>query len=117
MLKIVRPVWTRGAVQTLTVTFRLSHSEQFGSMSSCPTAHRVPATLLGSMAFGGRADADTSAKMVQMFLERGHDELDTAFMYTDGSAEKIIGAMQLPQTGETNTRIKNKQKIHSLLAF
>lgn len=66
-------------------------------------AHRVPATLLGSMAFGGRADAGTSTKMVQEFLKRGHDELDTAFMYTDGQAETIIGQMKLPNTGMRTT--------------
>jgi len=60
---------------------------------------KLPVTLLGSMAFGGRADAHTSAQMVQVFLERGHDELDTAFMYNDGQAETIIGDMQLPSTG------------------
>jgi len=60
---------------------------------------KLPVTLLGSMAFGGRADANTSAQMVQVFLERGHDELDTAFMYNDGQAETIIGDMQLPSTG------------------
>lgn len=74
-------------------------------MSSGQTARKVPATLLGSMAFGGRADADTSTKMVQAFLERGHTELDTAFMYMDGKAETIIGAMHLPQTGRTSARI------------
>ncbi|KAB5537256.1 hypothetical protein PHYPO_G00116720 [Pangasianodon hypophthalmus] len=92
------------AGQALAVALRRSHSEQFCSMSSCQTARRVPATLLGSMAFGGRADADTSAKMVKVFLERGHEELDTAFMYNDGNAEMIIGAMQLPQTVRIATK-------------
>uniref|UniRef100_A0A8C4A7Q3 NADP-dependent oxidoreductase domain-containing protein n=1 Tax=Denticeps clupeoides TaxID=299321 RepID=A0A8C4A7Q3_9TELE len=54
------------------------------------------ATLLGSMAFGGRADAEVSEKMVAAFLRRGHGELDTAFMYNDGQSEAIIGALQLP---------------------
>lgn len=103
MLKAVISGWTRSGLQTLTVALRLTSSEQFRSMSSCPGAHRVPVTLLGSMAFGGRADADTSAQMVNVFLERGHDELDTAFMYTDGHAEAIIGAMQLPHTGGTGS--------------
>lgn len=60
---------------------------------------RPPVTLLGSMAFGGRADAHLSAQLVQLFLERGHEELDTAFMYNDGQAETIIGNMQLAKTG------------------
>lgn len=63
---------------------------------------KLPVTLLGSMAFGGRADAHLSAQLVQVFLERGHGELDTAFMYNDGQAETIIGNMQLPKTGKTS---------------
>lgn len=57
------------------------------------------------MAFGGRADAKLSAQLVQVFLERGHDEVDTAYMYNDGQAESIIGDMQLPKTG----RVLSKQ--------
>lgn len=58
-----------------------------------------PVTLLGSMAFGGRADAQLSAQMVHKFLESGHNELDTAYMYTDGQSETIIGGLRLPATG------------------
>uniref|UniRef100_A0A8C1AWR9 NADP-dependent oxidoreductase domain-containing protein n=1 Tax=Cyprinus carpio carpio TaxID=630221 RepID=A0A8C1AWR9_CYPCA len=65
---------------------------------------RPPVTLLGSMAFGGRADAHLSAQLVQLFLERGHEELDTAFMYNDGQAETIIGNMQLPKTVRIATK-------------
>ena len=79
---------------------KLSRCAQSVSMSSCQTGLRnVPATLLGSNAFGRRADADLSGKMVQVFLERGHHELDTAFMYADGRSETIIGGMRLPKTG------------------
>ncbi|KAK3512741.1 hypothetical protein QTP70_023522, partial [Hemibagrus guttatus] len=103
MLKAVRSAGLC-SVQKLTVTLILPRSARFGSMSLCRTARKVPASVLGSMAFGGRADADTSAKMVQAFLERGHVELDSAFMYTDGNAEAIIGAMQLPQTVRIATK-------------
>lgn len=70
-------------------------------MSSQAVQAKIPSTLLGSMAFGGRADADLSFSMVQEFMRRGHQELDTAFMYTEGQAETIIGGMQLPQTSMT----------------
>ncbi|KAL7843262.1 hypothetical protein AOLI_G00247740 [Acnodon oligacanthus] len=74
-------------------------------MSSCQAGRtKVPATLLGSNAFGGRADADLSRKMVQAFLERGHHELDTAFMYADGRSETIIGGMKLPKTVRIATK-------------
>ncbi|RXN12220.1 aflatoxin B1 aldehyde reductase member 4-like protein [Labeo rohita] len=65
---------------------------------------KLPVTLLGSMAFGGRADAKLSAQLVQVFLERGHDEVDTAYMYNDGQAESIIGDMQLPKTVRIATK-------------
>lgn len=51
------------------------------------------------MAFGGRADAKQSRDMVQAFLDRGHNQVDTAYMYTDGKSETIIGGMNLPKTG------------------
>ncbi|KAL6464938.1 hypothetical protein MHYP_G00272550 [Metynnis hypsauchen] len=74
-------------------------------MSSCQAGQtKVPATLLGSNAFGGRADADLCGRMVQAFLERGHHELDTAFMYADGRSETIIGGMQLPKTVRIATK-------------
>lgn len=51
------------------------------------------------MAFGGRADAEQSLEMVKSFLGRGHNLVDTAFMYADGKAETVIGGMNLPKTG------------------
>lgn len=78
-----------------TIQKQTLHFNQLRNMSQS----KLPVTLLGSMAFGGRADAHMSAQMVQVFLERGHNELDTAFMYNDGQAETIIGDMQLPTTG------------------
>lgn len=58
-----------------------------------------PVSLLGTMAFGGRADAEQSRDMVQAFLDRGHNQMDTAHMYMDGKSETIIGGMNLPKTG------------------
>ncbi|KAJ7999045.1 hypothetical protein DPEC_G00211320 [Dallia pectoralis] len=65
--------------------------------SSESTRPKRPTSVLGSMAFGGRADVGTSTNMVNAYLARGHNELDTALMYTDGQAETIIGEMNLPQ--------------------
>lgn len=67
------------------------------NMSSSPV--KRPVSLLGTMAFGGRADAEQSLAMVQTFLGRGHNHLDTAFMYVDGKSEPAIGGMALPKTG------------------
>ena len=40
-------------------------------------------------------DAPASAAAVRAFLERGHTELDTAFMYSDGQSESILGGLGL----------------------
>ncbi|KAG2458902.1 ARK72 reductase, partial [Polypterus senegalus] len=64
----------------------------------------VPRTVLGSMAFGGRADASTSNIMLRAFLERGHDTIDTAFMYNDGQSEAILGSMGLEATVKIDTK-------------
>uniref|UniRef100_A0A8D3BKF7 Aldo-keto reductase family 7, member A3 (aflatoxin aldehyde reductase) n=1 Tax=Scophthalmus maximus TaxID=52904 RepID=A0A8D3BKF7_SCOMX len=58
-----------------------------------------PVSLLGTMAFGGRADAELSLEMAQAFLARGHSRVDTALMYVDGKSEAVIGGMNLPNTG------------------
>ncbi|MGH0168046.1 UNVERIFIED_CONTAM: hypothetical protein FKN15_073673 [Acipenser sinensis] len=68
------------------------------------TQSKLPVTLLGSNAFGGRADADTSAAMVRAFLERGHNEVDTAYMYVDGQSETVIGGMGLAKTVQIATK-------------
>ncbi|XP_030585492.1 aflatoxin B1 aldehyde reductase member 4-like [Archocentrus centrarchus] len=65
---------------------------------------KKPVSLLGSMAFGGRADAEQSLEMVKAFLDRGHNQLDTAFMYVDGKSETIIGGMNLPKTVSIATK-------------
>lgn len=62
------------------------------------TTVKRPVSLLGTMAFGGKADAQQSLDMVKAFLARGHQHLDSAFMYTAGQSETIIGGMQLPST-------------------
>ncbi|XP_029948190.1 aflatoxin B1 aldehyde reductase member 4-like [Salarias fasciatus] len=84
----------------------LTRSQRFAvsrrTMSSSKATR--PVSLLGSMAFGGRADAAQSLEMVTVFLDRGHKHLDTAFMYTDGRAEAIIGDMKLPKTVSIATK-------------
>ncbi|KAM6927329.1 aflatoxin B1 aldehyde reductase member 3 [Xenentodon cancila] len=63
-----------------------------------------PETLLGTMAFGGRADAEQSRDMVTAFTDRGHCRLDTASMYVDGKSESVIGGMSLPKTVRIATK-------------
>lgn len=54
-----------------------------------------PATVLGAMEMGGRMDQTSSASSVQAFLKRGHTEIDTAFVYTEGRSETILGGLGL----------------------
>ncbi|XP_034022105.1 aflatoxin B1 aldehyde reductase member 3 [Thalassophryne amazonica] len=65
---------------------------------------KKPVSLLGSMAFGGRVNAEQSLEMVTVFLQRGYDHIDTAFMYADGKSEQVIGAMNLPHTVSIATK-------------
>jgi aflatoxin B1 aldehyde reductase len=47
------------------------------------------------MMMGGWMDATSSAAAVRAFLDRGHTEIDTAFAYTDGQSETLLGGMGL----------------------
>ncbi|XP_062889254.1 aflatoxin B1 aldehyde reductase member 3 [Mobula hypostoma] len=64
-----------------------------------------PRTVLGTMEFGRRADPEQSALILKAFLERGHDELDGAFMYTEGRSEQIIGSLDLAQRVKIATKV------------
>lgn len=71
-----------------------------------------PVSVLGTMAFGGRADAEQSLEMVKSFLDKGHNQLDTAFMYMDGKSETIIGGMNVPKTGKCGAVILTVNTDH-----
>ncbi|XP_048077943.1 aflatoxin B1 aldehyde reductase member 2-like isoform X2 [Ursus arctos] len=70
-----------------------------------------PATVLGTMEMGRRMDAPSSAEAVRAFLERGHTELDTAFMYCDGQSESIVGGLGLG-LGGGDCRVKIATKAN-----
>ncbi|XP_031235106.1 aflatoxin B1 aldehyde reductase member 2 isoform X2 [Mastomys coucha] len=54
-------------------------------------------------------DASASAATVRAFLERGHSELDTAFMYSDGQSENILGGLGLGLgSGDCTVKIATK---------
>ena len=67
-----------------------------------------PATVLGTMEMGRRMDAPSSAEAVRAFLERGHTELDTAFMYCDGQSESIVGGLGLGLGGGPDCRLAQR---------
>ncbi|EAW94879.1 aldo-keto reductase family 7, member A3 (aflatoxin aldehyde reductase), isoform CRA_b [Homo sapiens] len=64
-----------------------------------------PATVLGAMEMGRRMDAPTSAAVTRAFLERGHTEIDTAFVYSEGQSETILGGLGL-RLGGSDCRVK-----------
>lgn len=68
-----------------------------------------PGTVLGTMEMGRRMDASASAATVRAFLERGLNELDTAFMYCDGQSESILGSLGLGLgSGDCTVKIATK---------
>ena len=48
---------------------------------------------LGAMTFGGQTNARDADRMLGMFLDEGYSWVDTAFMYTDGKSERILGRL------------------------
>uniref|UniRef100_A0A2K6EJ70 Aldo-keto reductase family 7 like/pseudo n=1 Tax=Propithecus coquereli TaxID=379532 RepID=A0A2K6EJ70_PROCO len=70
-----------------------------------------PATVLGAMEMGRRMDAPASAAAVRAFLERGHTEVDTAFVYSDGQSESILGDLGLG-LGGSRCRVKIATKAN-----
>lgn len=88
-VQLIKSYYLKGLVVHLTAT---------GNRRNMSLEKR-PVSLLGTMAFGGRADAEQSRNMVQAFLDRGHNQVDTAYMYMDGKSETIIGGMHLAKTG------------------
>ena len=63
--------------------------------------------VLGTMNFGPQLDTAASRAMVEVFLESGCRELDTAYVYNDGSTENILGEI-LPELNVGNYAIATK---------
>src|SRR5690348_13707519 len=51
----------------------------------------VSAYGLGTNAFGGRADEQTSVAIIHHAIDHGVNLIDTANVYTDSNSERIIG--------------------------
>ena len=49
--------------------------------------------ILGTMNFGPQVDPAGSKEMVHRFLEAGHCELDSAYVYNNGETERILGTI------------------------
>ncbi|MDI3270081.1 MAG: aldo/keto reductase, partial [Bacillota bacterium] len=55
------------------------------------TGLKVSAYALGTNSFGGRADKETSIRIIHHALDQGVNFIDTADIYTEGRSEAIIG--------------------------
>lgn len=49
--------------------------------------------ILGTMNFGPQVDLEGSRAMVELFLGRGHSEIDSAYVYNKGDTERILGSI------------------------
>ena len=47
--------------------------------------------IYGTMTFGKQATEEEASDMVQRFLKFGGREMDTAYVYSDGESEEILG--------------------------
>ena len=53
----------------------------------------APIVALGTMTFGGQTSAKDAERMLGMFLDEGYSWVDTAYLYTDGRSERILGRL------------------------
>ena len=51
----------------------------------------MPRVILGTMTIGGQMDENEGRAFVLRFLDSGHTELDTAFIYQSGRTEEMLG--------------------------
>lgn len=63
--------------------------------------------ILGTMNFGPQVNKEESLKMIQYFISKGNNELDSAFVYNNGDTEKIIGSL-ITQLPKNNFHISTK---------
>ena len=47
--------------------------------------------ILGTMTFGESVFQPDVGTFINTFLDAGYDELDTAYVYNEGSCEKFLG--------------------------
>lgn len=63
---------------------------------SSPDGTPISRFTFGTMQFGGRADAKASREMFDACLEAGINHFDTAYVYTDGASETLLGEFAAP---------------------
>jgi len=61
-----------------------------------PNSTPISRFTFGTMQFGGRADAKASRAMFDACVEAGINHFDTAYVYTDGASETLLGEFAAP---------------------
>jgi aryl-alcohol dehydrogenase-like predicted oxidoreductase len=79
----------------------------------------VSELCLGTMTFGWQADEKTSHSIIEGFVEKGGNFLDTADVYSDGKSEQIIGNWLEKQEREdfviaTKVRFRTSNGVNSV---
>ncbi len=71
--------------------------------------------ILGTMTFGQQVFEDEAKEMTNLFLSKGYNELDTAYVYNEGECEKLLGELlkgmdrsELRIATKVNPRISGK---------
>ena len=59
--------------------------------------NKMPRVVLGTMTLGQSVDRTMADRMLGLFLEAGHCELDTAFAYCEGRTEALLGEILTPE--------------------
>jgi aflatoxin B1 aldehyde reductase len=49
--------------------------------------------ILGTMTFGSQVDHTEGRKMIELFVQAGYQEIDTAYVYNDGITETLLGTL------------------------
>jgi aflatoxin B1 aldehyde reductase len=63
--------------------------------------------VLGTMTFGPQVNLEVAESMVEKFLDNGYCEIDTAYVYNEGSSERILGE-SLKHIKNNNYKIATK---------
>eukprot|EP00118_Oscarella_pearsei_P011643 m.79701 g.79701 ORF g.79701 m.79701 type:complete len:120 (+) comp36148_c0_seq8:380-739(+) len=74
-------------------------------MASSSSARGVK-IVYGTMEVGRRMGFEESQKVIELFMGKGYNELDTARMYADGMSEKMLG--DLPSSIKSKAIIATK---------
>jgi len=71
--------------------------------------------VLGTMTFGESVFEDKIGEFLDLFSEAGYDELDTAYVYNEGTCERLLGAALKESKGRFKIATKVNPRISGKL--